>query len=247
MLIFAVDSSGATGSAAIVRDEILVSERFLNTGLTHSETLLSLCDGVFSDTGYSPSDIDYYAVSSGPGSFTGLRIGISAVKGMAFAEDKPCVGISTLEAYSRSVLFSDAVITPVLDARRDRVYCAAFLKQLDGKLTRILKDSIMTIEDLTETLTSFRLPVLFVGDAGEICQSRCETKIAVIPAPGYLKYLRASSVAAAAYEQILLGNTLSAGKLVPNYIQQSQAEREIGDTRGCKEIIWQINTETSGK
>ena len=227
MLIFALDSSGASGSAAIAKNGIIVSERFLNTGLTHSETLLCLCDGVFSDAGLSPYDMDYFAASSGPGSFTGLRIGIAAIKGMAFAAGKPCVGVPTLEAIAESVLFSDAVIVPVIDARRNRVYCAAFLRRLDGGSVRILKDDVLTLEQLRERCLEFHLPVLFAGDANKICSDFCNGAFTIVNSGQPCGFPRASAVAMKAMEYIGLGKTVSAGELTPFYMQQSQAEREL--------------------
>ena len=227
MTIFAADASGRTSSAAVVKDGELIFESFMNKGLTHSETFLTLCDTVFSGAGCGPADIDCYAVTRGPGSFTGLRIGMGVVKGLAFPFNTPCAAVSTLEALAKSVLFSDAVITPVIDARRDRVYCAAFLMRLDGELVRLLDDAVLSLDELKTKLLEFRLPVLFVGDARESCGAFSAEDLAVLTVPGFAGYLRASFVAEAAASQIARGETVPAERLAPVYLQQSQAEREL--------------------
>lgn len=226
MTIFALDASSKSGSAAIWKDGEILAENFLNIGLTHSETLLPLSDEVFRDVGLSPSDIDYYAVTCGPGSFTGLRIGIGTIKGFAFPNNTPCVAVSTLEALAFCCLFSDAVIVPVIDARRNRVYCAAFLMQFNGKLHRIQDDEILSLPELGEKLKNYRLPVVFVGDAGELCYNEYRKTFAVVPTPHHLSTLRASAVAAAAKEYIDAGKILSSAALSPFYMQESQAERQ---------------------
>lgn len=226
MTIFALDASSKSGSAAIWKDGDILAESFLNIGLTHSETLLPLCDEVFRNAGTEPSDIDYYAVTCGPGSFTGLRIGIGTIKGLAFSDNKPCVAVPTLEALAYGCLFSDAVIVPVIDAKRNRVYCAAFLMQFNGKLQRIQKDDVLPLSELKEKLKAYQIPAFFVGDAYELCYNECKDELPVVPTPRHLSELRAASVAAVAKQYIDEGKTVSAEALAPFYMQDSQAERQ---------------------
>ena len=227
MTIFAADTSGKTCSAAVMKDGRVVFEGLINRGLTHSETFLSLCDEVFCGAGCAPSDVDYFAVTRGPGSFTGLRIGMGVIKGFAFPMNKPCAAVPTLEAMARGVLFSDAVIAPVIDARRERVYCAAYLMRLDGKLVKIMEECVLSLEELRDSLLKFMLPVLFVGDAKDICSSFCEEELTVVGAPKHFEPLRASAVAAVALEHIEEGKTVFAEQLAPFYMQKSQAQREL--------------------
>ena len=226
MIIFALDSSGRTSSAAITDGMELLSESFLNVGLTHSETLLSVCDRVFKDTGLIPNDIDYFAVTCGPGSFTGLRIGISTIKGLAFLNNTQCVQVPTLEALARGVYMRDALIVPVLDARGGRFYCAIFTISNDGEYLRLLEDEIFTLEQLREKLLPYYKSIVFVGDASTVCNSYFKDDANIIDLPASAGYIRGLSVASVATEYIKNGNVISSKDLVPVYMQVSQAERE---------------------
>ncbi len=222
MMLFACDSSGRAASAAIYRDGEPVCERFLDAGLTHSETLLPLCDEVFKESGLLPVNMDYFAVTTGPGSFTGLRIGVGTVKGMAFAADKSCVAVPTLEAYGYSHPEFNGTIVPVCDARRGRVYCAAF-DTLNGNVKRVIADCAVPVEGLSALLAG-KNNILFVGDAARLCYNTFENK-------GYADFdetlMNASWVVAAALIKVKQGKVVSADALRPDYLQLSQAEREL--------------------
>jgi len=226
MRIFALDSSGRTSSAAIVDGGQLLSESFLNVGLTHSETLLSVCDRVFKDAGLLPADIDYFAVTCGPGSFTGLRIGISTIKGLAFLNNTRCVQVPTLEALARGVYIRDTVIVPVLDARGGRYYCAVFEISENGEHLRLLDDEIITLEKLKEKLIPYNRSIVFVGDASEDCRKYFGNNAGILELPLSAVYIRGASVASAAMEYIKNDNFIYSKDLVPVYMQASQAERE---------------------
>lgn len=221
MILFACDSSGRTASAALVRDGALIAERFVDEGLTHSETLLPLCDDLFQEAGLTPRDVDAFAVTTGPGSFTGLRIGVGLVKGMAFAVGRPCVPVPTLEAYAYSDPDFDGVAVPVCDARRERVYTAGFGTG-GGRVTQLAPDAVLPNAALSDLFPPQK-NILLVGDAAQLCYTIYKDSFPVhIGATA----LRARWVAAAALTRLAGGQTVSASDLRPDYLQLSQAERE---------------------
>ena len=204
MLILALDSTAQVGSVALCQDETLIAEYTLNTGHTHSETLLPMVESVLKISGYTVDDVDLFACSVGPGSFTGVRIGVSTVKGLAFGKNKPCVCVSTLEAIAESVAVHNGLICPVMNARRSQVYTALF--RSDGKdLVRLMPDSAMSIEELDGVLASYGEPVLFSGDGYDITIKELkETK--ALHTPERLRHQSAFSVATVAFRQYKAGN-----------------------------------------
>lgn len=224
--ILAVDSSAKSASVSIYEDGKNLAQFFINTKLTHSQTLMPMVEWIFKATQLDLKDIDVFAVSAGPGSFTGLRIGISAIKGLAFAENKPCVAVSTLKALAYNVS-QNSVICPVMDARCSQVYTAMF--EFDGEnYTRILEDEAMLISDLEEKIKKTQKNVILVGDGAQMCynilKETCEN---VILAPENLRYQQAFSVAKVASEQFENGDFLKGGELNPFYLRLPQAEREL--------------------
>lgn len=224
MIILALDSSSQAASAALWRDGILLGESFLNTRLTHSQTLLPLVQHLLQMAEVGPDQPDLFAVSVGPGSFTGLRIGISAVKGMAFAAGRPCAAVSTLEALAANLVAFQGLICPVMDARCQQVYTALFQSQ-NGVLTRLCPDSALPLDQLEADLRQRHQEVLLVGDGAALCAGR----LADVPwarlAPPALLHQRASSVAAVAAAQDQ-ATWLTADDLAPAYLRLPQAERE---------------------
>lgn len=225
MTIFALDSSSRAGSAAIFKDGALLAESYANIGLTHSETLMELADEVFRRAALTPAGVDYFAASAGPGSFTGLRIGLGLIKGLALPFDAPCVGLSTLECAAYNAADSDRAVVAALDARRDRVYCAAFTFK-SGAPARLWPDEILELAELGERVRALARPVLFVGDAAEMCYTAIKegADCALISPP--LREVRASGVALAALRAIERGEIVSPDALAPVYLQLPQAERE---------------------
>lgn len=223
MKILAMDSSALTASVAVCEDEKLLGEYTLNNGNTHSENLLPMTESLLKFLDLSVSDIDAFAVSIGPGSFTGIRIGVSTVKGLAFGSDKPCAGVSTLEALAYNLALTDGLICPVMNARRDQVYTALFRAE-SGKLTRLMPDSAISLSELREILLGYGEPVAFVGDGYfltaklDIPQKR-ET-------PDRLRHQSAYSVALAALAKLRAGEATSDRELAPVYLRPCQAERE---------------------
>ena len=223
MIIFSVDSASVAGSAALVRDGEVLYECFAKEGLTHSETLLERCDEVFRKTGCSPKDVDCYAVTCGPGSFTGLRIGINLVKGLAFPADTPCVPVSTFEALANPAIALGRDILCVLDARQKRVYCAAYHVD-NGELVPATEGKIVAIRDLNAEMleAGIHSPVV-VGDMAEAVSGQVEGST---PCLAEMQDVHAAEVGRIAYKRFLNKETVRPEELVPVYLQLSQAERE---------------------
>lgn len=197
MTVFGMDTAGRTVSVALMRDGQLLYECYQDAGLTHSETLMPLVDAAFKATGLTPADVELWGVCAGPGSFTGLRIGLAAVKGLAFCTGAPCAPVSTLEALAYSFVGEGTVIS-ALDARRGQVYWAAF--DLAPGHARLVPDAAAGLEDMDEFLQNCKKPVFFVGDGAALCYNRYGSLPGVLPCPPALQRPRASAVCLAALE-----------------------------------------------
>lgn len=225
MTILALDTSSLAASCALWRDGVLLGEYFINVGLTHSQTIMPMVESLLRDAGASLPQVDRFGVSIGPGSFTGLRIGLSAVKGMAMALDKPCAAVSTLEGLAWNLLGFTGVIAPVMDARCMQVYTALF--RGDGQtLTRMEPDMAISIPQLGQRLAALGEPVTLVGDGAALCMEKLATEpgLALRLCPQALRHQRASSVA------LLSARTetpLSPEVLAPAYLRLPQAQREL--------------------
>ncbi len=233
MKILAVDSSSLTASAAVVNDGKIVAEFFINAGLTHSETLAPMIKSVLGCSAVKPKDIDLYAVTVGPGSFTGLRIGLSTVKAMALANNKPCVGVSSLYALALNTDKSDKTVCSCMDARRGGVYNAIFDVK-NGKIIRKTQDRAIYVEDLIAQLRNSNNVVQFVGDGGVICYNSMATEcgcenICLIGEKDM--YIKSSNVALAAQEMYSNGIFDDACSLNPSYIRIPQAERLLNENK----------------
>ena len=223
MLICSVDSSATPASVCLLEDDRIIAEYYLNTGFTHSQTLMAMLESVLKISGKSADDIDLYAVNSGPGSFTGVRIGVSAVKGMAYALDKPCVEVSTLESMAYNLLGSHTIVCACMDARRRQVYHGLF--RVDGdKIERLCDDTAIAVDDLLSGLPKDE-EIILVGDGAELVEQSTDDPLITL-APPNLRYQRASSVALAAVEKYNRGEVVSPAALMPRYLRLSQAERE---------------------
>lgn len=228
MLILGIDTSALACGAAVIKDGKLISETYLNTGLTHSQTVMELIDSALKNAGISFSDIDAVAVSAGPGSFTGIRIGVSAVKGLCFPEDKPCCPVSTLEALANCVDLDGFLIVPVMDARCMQVYTAVFEKT-DGEIVRIVEDTPMKLEELYDVLKEYDKKIILIGDGAELSYKYLSEKsLDVRVFSEIFKFQHASGVAITAFRHYNKGDEfISASELVPSYLRLSQAEREL--------------------
>lgn len=230
MRILAVDTSSAVASAAIVEDDKLVCECVLNNKLTHSQTIIPMIDYVFKASELKPQDIDIFAVADGPGSFTGLRIGVTTVKGLAHAAEKPVVGVNTLEAMAYNLPFCPYIISPIMDARREQVY-NAFYKFENGQMKELAAPRAIALFECLEELQRFGERVVFLGDGVPVFKEKIKQVLgdAALFAPQTVNAQRASSVAEAAKNK----KTVHYSELVPVYLRQSQAERE-SEERGKK-------------
>ena len=225
MRILALETSAKAVSAAITEDGRVLASGYQDTGLTHSRTLMPIVEHLFQNTGLSPESVDAIAVAVGPGSFTGVRIGVSAAKGLAFALDKPAVGVSTLAAMARNAAFAGGLIVCAMDARRQQVYNALFAAE-DGVLTRLTPDRAVSLADLAEELRGDPRPKTVVGDGAAMCADFLEA--AGVPcrlAPPHLVMQSAMSVALEAEELAARGGLVSAQDLAPVYLRPPQAER----------------------
>ena len=233
MKILGFDSSGMVASVAIACDDILVAEYSVNYKKTHSQTLLPMFDAVVSMTELDLDSVDGIAVAAGPGSFTGLRIGMSTVKGLGLALDKPVVAVPTCHALAYNLWGSDKLICPILDARRSQVYTALY-EFKDEEMITLKEQDAMDINDLIDIINNLDRDVIFVGDGIPVFKERIEEKIKnkAYFAPAHLNRQRAGSVAALGMIYMKEGKAESADDVKPVYLRKSQAEREREEKDG---------------
>lgn len=228
MKILALETSATACSVALCEDERLLAQNFEHCGLTHSRTLMPMLEGMLDMAGVPLSEVDVIAVAAGPGSFTGLRIGVSAAKGLAWPGDKPCAGVSTLEAMAWTVAHTGLEVCSVMDARRHQVYNGRFVLAPDGKsLLRLAPDRAIALSDLAEELKKEGKTQILVGDGADLCYTTLkEQGLDVVLAPPHLRNQTAWGVARCALEQARTGQLTDARGLTPSYHRLSQAERE---------------------
>lgn len=226
MKILALESSATAASAAVCEEERLIAQSQQCTGLTHSATLMPMTQALLKNAGLTLADIDVFAVAAGPGSFTGLRIGVSAVKGLAWALERPCAACSTLESMAWQVAHMDGEICSVMDARRGQVYNARFAAE-EGHLVRLSEDRAISLEELAaEAKKSGKLQII-VGDGAALCYNAFQEQgLSARLAPPHLRYQTAWGVARCAVELCRKDGLISAAALSPDYHRLSQAERE---------------------
>ena len=226
MLILAFETTAKAGSVALLEDGKLLAESYQNTGLTHSQTLMVMAEDMLKAAGKTMADVSAVAVAEGPGSFTGVRIGVAAAKGLAWGGEIPCYGVSTLESMARTLGAYQGYICPVMDARRSQVYNSLFYVN-HGTLERRCEDRAIALSDLAEELKALEEPVFLVGDGSNLTFHTLKDTIPnlVLPAE-HRMHQRASGVALAAAEKIAAGDPGDGAALTPNYLRLSQAERE---------------------
>ena len=217
-MILSIDSSAVTASAALTDGDNVIRSEFVNKGLTHSETLLPMIKRVMGDVAYS--ELEAIAITAGPGSFTGVRIGVATAKGLAFKLSTPCIPVSTLEAIAYNFVNENAVICAVMDARRMQFYNALF-KVENGKIERLTPDRAISLEDLQKELRQYE-NVIIAGDGARLCADNIGLDNCRI-ADEELVYQNAVSLAKAAEKN----KKIPPEKLMPVYLRQSQAEREL--------------------
>lgn len=227
MKIFALDCASVSASVALTEEETLLGEGFSNVKLTHSQTLLPMAETLMENCRTRFSEVDVFAATVGPGSFTGVRIGVAALKGLADAVGKPCFGVSALEAAAYPFRSFDGIVCAVMDARCAQVYTAQFSGD-----TRLTEDAAMKITELADLLAEYNRPVLLTGDGAqkvlETIGESCDLPLTA--AAAQFCYPRASSAAYLAYEKIQSGaETVSAKALQPLYLRLPQAQRELNN------------------
>ena len=208
MQILAFETSAKAASVALVQDGKLLGESYQNTGMTHSQTLMVMAEDLLHQCGVTVSQLDGVAVANGPGSFTGIRIGVAAAKGFAWGAELPCIGVSTLAAMAVG-----------LGAWQGYVDC--------GKYTRIREDRAISLRDLREDVKNLAEPIFLVGDGSVLCYNTLLEEVpALVLPPEHRMHQRACGVALEAQRMMAQGNVTPAAELVPNYLRLSQAERE---------------------
>ena len=222
MLILAFESSAKAASVALLRDGRLLGQSTQVSALTHSRTLLPMAEDMLKNCELKPADVDLFAVAQGPGSFTGIRIGVSTVKGLAWATDKPCVGVSTLEALAWHGVAAGGIVCPVMDARRSQVYNALF-EIREGKPVRLCEDRAISLEQLAGELAARGEPAFLLGDGAALTAAFLrERGLPFRLAPDDLLWQDGWGVAMAAQDK----TPISGEELLPVYLRLSQAERE---------------------
>jgi len=225
MKLLALETTAKAASCAVLENGMPLATAFQSTGLTHSRTLLPMVEDMLENSELKLSDMEAIAVAAGPGSFTGLRIGIAAVKGLAWAADKPCIGVSTLEAMAWPLIHLDGIILCAMDARRQQIYNAVFQAK-DGTLTRLRDDRAISLEEAASDCREMEGPITIVGDGASLCHDYfIQAGISCRMAPAHLRLQSAVGVAMAA-EQLGLSAATGAQELAPTYLRLSQAERE---------------------
>ncbi len=227
MKILAIDSSSVSASAALLEGDKLLGEQFTNVQLTHSQTLLPMVEEVLKNTKTDAASVDVFAVTTGPGSFTGVRIGVAAVKGLADAAAKPCFGVSALEAAAYPFCSFNGIVCAAMDARCNQVYTALFQ---NGE--RLTEDLAVQITELAALLQKYALPVLLAGDGAQKVMAALSESVGVPLrlADAQLRYTRASSAAYLAAQKIQNGEqTVAPLALNPVYLRLPQAQRELNN------------------
>ena len=226
MKILAIESSAKAASVCLWEEDRILAESYQNSGLTHSRTLLPMCQTMLEHCGVTLEQVDLIAAAHGPGSFTGLRIGLATAKGLAWPGEKLCCGVSTLEAMAWNLAHTQGVVCCAMDARRNQVYNARF--RADGEvLTRLTPDRAISLEELFQEPLQEGGTQILVGDGAELCYNYAvSTGAPVLLAPPHLRFQRASGVAKAAALRAQRGELTSAANLTAHYLRLSQAERE---------------------
>ncbi len=228
MKLLAIDTSAKSASTAITDDDRLISECFVNTKLTHSCTLMPMVNNVFTQANLKIEDIDAFCVNVGPGSFTGIRIGVAAVKGLAFKNSKLCAAVSTLESMAYNFLDEDCIVCSTMDARCNQVYFAAFMIT-NGEIIRLTEDGTISIDSLKEKISNDflnnNLKIYLAGDGAELCYKSFGNDFSnVYLAAENRRYQRGYGAALAALHN---NEFMDSALIMPVYLRPPQAEREL--------------------
>lgn len=230
MKILAIDSSAKSASVAVCENGRLISECFVNASLTHSRTLMPMVDNALTQADMNINDIDAFCVNVGPGSFTGIRIGVAAVKGLALSQNKPCAGISTLESMAYNFADDNCIVCAAMDARCNQVYTALF-RCNGSEVERICEDKAISIDELCVELSKYGEKIYLAGDGAEICMKAFGEKQPNVCLSGENRRYQRAFGAALAVENNKEAFTDSA-LLAPVYLRLPQAERELKMKKG---------------
>ena len=225
MLILGIDTAAAPCCTAVydTDKQQTLGSFVINNKLTHSVTLMPVVSDLLRNSGITTEDIDLFAVANGPGSFTGLRIGISAVKGMAFAASKPCAAVSTLEAMAYNVAMCDGVVCASIDARCNQVYTATFLND-NGTVTRLTDEECLKADELAARLSEYDGDIILVGDGAQLVKKAADEQgIDTRLAPDPLRFQTGYGVCLAAMN----AERIAPEQLMPMYLKLPQAQREL--------------------
>jgi len=226
LLTLAFETSAKAASVALTENGKLLGESYQNTGLTHSQTLMVMAEDLLKQCSKTMADVTAVAVAEGPGSFTGVRIGVAAAKGLAWGGELPCYGVSTLEAMAVSLGIYEGHICACMDARRNQVYNALFLAE-DGRLERVTDDRAIALAELKTELEHIDGPIFLVGDGSVLTHKQLSGEIPnLILPPEHRMHQRAVGVALLAEKKQTAGEIGDGNALSPNYLRLSQAERE---------------------
>lgn len=229
MNILAMDTTAKASSVSLLNDDKILAEFSLNMQFMHSQTIMPMCESMLNCCKMKLDEIDAFAVSTGPGSFTGLRIGLSAIKGMAYALSKPCVGVSTLDALAMNVSCFDGIICAVMDARCKQVYTALYKVNTSGvnPVEKLTADRAITLAELLLELQQINEKIILVGDGAQMCYDAYKDSLDISLAQKNVCHQRASSVGLVALQKIVAEGTISVDKLLPEYLRLPQAQREL--------------------
>ena len=226
MKILAFETSAKAASVALLENGKLLGESYQNTGLTHSQTLMVMAEDLLKVCGLTAQDVEAVAVAAGPGSFTGVRIGVAAAKGFAWGAELPCYGVSTLEAMALNLGVYQGYIVPAMDARRNQVYTVIFHAE-KGAFSRVEEDMAISLEELGEKIKILEEPVFLVGDGALLCYNTLLEEVPGMVLPSeHRMHQRAAGVALAAQAMVDADMPGNGAELTPNYLRLSQAERE---------------------
>lgn len=227
MKILGIDSCTKACGASLYEDGKITASFTVNNALTHSQTLLPTIKNMLKETNLELKNMDYIAVSVGPGSFTGIRIGLATAKGLAHSNEIPMIGVSTLESLAYNIPYFEGIICPCLDARRNQVYNALFEYEY-GVLRRLTPDRALGAEELLEDLKKYEKPIAFIGDGSHIGYNTAKDVLKSVHISANLNFVNSASVCMAAANELTLCTfkPQSYSEINPVYLRLSQAERE---------------------
>jgi len=237
MKILSIESSGMSAGCAYLEDDRLISEYYINSRLTHSVTLLPMISEMAKTAGFELKDLDAIAVSAGPGSFTGLRIGAATAKGLCLANEIPLIAVSSLKGLAANMSCAKGLLCPLMDARRGQVYAGIWMNgSLENSIPEtLLEDSAMTIEEyldaVSEHMQEEQCEALFLGDGAPVHEKMIRERFGekAVFVPTALNRQRASSIAVLAAEEFRSGNVMCSDDFVPTYLRRPLAETSKED------------------